>query len=377
MYNNILITDLLLPSGHHHFNERLVSALASISNVEFLADDTYSSVSSVSRVTVSCVLDGRVRPSRVEEKRRVLTNGLLSAKYLRSGGYDAIIFSSSDPVLFPVTRWAMRSCMCPVYYVHHRSVDLLLRSRVARCLFSTYRNSVKHVVGEQFIAQALVNKLGVAPGNVVVWPHAMCDDTVRRFAATAVGRHFDVVCLCGNSDSRVIDQLIEYERNTGELTKAGVRVYIKGSQDCVIGNIMVSSKWLEDDEYTRMLTQASVALSLMSPSFGYRVSGSLLDAVECGCCVISTEYPMAVELEKLHPHTIRCVKSATELVCEIIRSVERTRDDSWLTAFSRETREICSSHSQDALFKAVRNSLSSDLLVSDTNRAAGRVCDVD
>ncbi len=378
MRKKILVTDLLLPSGHHHFNERLVSALASISDVEFLADSYYADMAFASNVTVSCRLDGKTKRNRAKEMLRVLSNGLISAKCLQSANYGAVIISSSDPVLFPVTKWAMTGYSGSIYMIHHRSIDLLLRSRIARGAFSFYRKAVKHVVGEQFIAEATMRELGIASNNVFVWPHAMAEKGMYHKALSAVDvRRFDVVCLSGSSDSGIIDKIIEYERATEAFSKAGVGVYVKGPYECVVGNLVVSPRRLEDDEYDSIFAQASVALSLMGSSFGYRVSGSLLDAVERGCCVVSTAYPMAVDLEKKYPHVVYCEDSVEGLVHKAIRCAERAKDFQWSKAYSCEARAICSSHSQAALVEAARDALLADFSLLTVESNDGETDDAD
>ncbi|BAK43916.1 hypothetical protein EGYY_07190 [Eggerthella sp. YY7918] len=179
---------------------------------------------------------------------------------------------------------------------------------------------------------------------------------------------YDAISLSGNSDPDLVRDFISYEKKTNTLRKAGFKVYIKGSPAFDNGHLVVSPNRLSDQEYDHMFTSAQVSISLMGSYFRFRVSGSLLDAVEHNCRIVASKYPMAIEFSKTYPHLVSCFDDVPQAFNQIIRAVSSNcmsddmdcdmepqifNQEKW----HQEAKAIQASHSQQTLADSLDDAL--------------------
>ena len=280
--------DYLYPIGHAKINQAMIGALARRYNISVLAPPSlYSSRELPGGVKVFTSPRLGVRPGRFSNRWQTVTNMAESGRFAAGHPTPVTLLSSCDVLLLclsPHSLLTRRSVL-----IHHMSIDEIVRSRVKRIAFAKCARALTHVVFEEYIVDALREYAGVPSSAIHVVPHP-----INWHAFGPPGLTHRAIGISGSNDEAFIDQIVELERELSLFAKAKCSVYLKSKRASFDnGFLVVSPRYVSNEDYMHLQESAQVMLFPFAPSFKFRTSATLIEALANGRQAITTDFVMA------------------------------------------------------------------------------------
>ena len=194
----------------------------------------------------------------------------------------------------------------PLVVMHHRNIDEL-NSKIKRLLFSSYKNSVFHVVFEPFFKERLVQGLAVKQNHVFVIPHPVQDKSSRQTSIM-----YDCVGLCNGNDEGFIREAIDRER---DFSQHNLRVLLRSRKiEKKDGSVRVITGFMQKQAYDELLGSGRTVLVPLPTTYVYRLSGSIYDALSRKKYVYTTSKVYAQDLEVRYPGVCKYFGSINQLI---------------------------------------------------------------
>lgn len=197
--------------------------------------------------------------------------------------YDNIIISCYDEIALALAKFP-RS-----YIINHRCK---LNHFLKRYCFKIISRKHIHIVLEQYIKDYFI-KLGCK--NIEVVAHGLIEpyDITPKEIIWMKSYNFLVSSLSVTSiDKSLIRELIHAEPVNEWFKNNNALFFIKGLYDLTNqSNIKISTEWLSVATYQQILLRSDAILICYPPTFRYRVSGILLEAIANHKSVIIRDLP--------------------------------------------------------------------------------------
>jgi len=313
----IAIVDMIYPFGHKALNSSLIKILKSFSDIILLDYQDYYENIHVDEKLNKIQIKKLLFVSRITILKTICNciNLMIIKRKLFRQEYDALLITTYENVSLSTMRFLFKNK--PLYIIQNNNIDLL-QSKTDTFFFRRYMNSVNHIVFAQFIKEGLTLKMNVNPDRVFVLEHPL----IKGFAIDVKNDYINksankkvFVSLGLSSDENLIRQLIKIEKESEYFKNNGMKLILRSSiYKYESDGLRVFTGTLPEDEYYRLYKTSSAYLLLYPKTFQNRFSGSFLDALQCGKCIISTDIPIAHYFKNLYPINCRIITDAKDLL---------------------------------------------------------------
>ena len=316
----IAIVDMIYPFGHKELNSSLVEILKSFSNVLLLDyQDFYD------KICVDEKLD-KIQIKKLFFAPRLTLlkiffyciNLLIIKKKLLGENYNALLIMTYENISLSIMKFLF--IRKPIYIVHHNNIDLL-KSKIDFFFFKKYMNYVNHIVLSEFIKEGLISKTNVNRDRVYVLECPLAKIITVDIVNDCIDEKLNSKVFVGlglGSDENLIRQIIEIDKENEYFKNNCMKLILRSRiNNYNSDGLKVFTGVLPEDEYYRLYKNSSAYLLLYPETFQNRFSASLLNALQCGKCVISTKIPMAAHYEKLYPNNCKIIENVEQLLIEL------------------------------------------------------------
>lgn len=316
----IAIVDMYYEYGHKGLNTSLVKILNSFSDIILLDyQEYYKNISSSEKL--SKIQLRRIFPIMGNRISRLIRNCLnlsIICRMLFRKEYDAILIVTYDNISLSI-MWTLLKRK-PIYIIHHNNIDGF-RDKAENFFFKRYMNHVNHIVFAEFIKEGLISKMNVNRDRVFVLDHPLVkmltidvgNDCINKETTNKI-----FVSLGLGSDENLIQQLIEIDKENGYFENNCMKLILRSRlNNYESKGLKVFTGILPEDEYYKLYKMSSAYLLLYPETFQNRFSGSILNALQCGKCVISTDIPIARYFSTYYPNNCRIITNIENLLTEL------------------------------------------------------------
>jgi hypothetical protein len=285
---------------------------------------------------------------------------------------DGIFFATIHPVSFLAIGLTARRKDGYICF-HHATGSQLDQSRLCAMAFRLFKNRVYHAYGEIFIGEKL-KAVGVPPSQLFYLPFPMqplnadlpdgsdkCrlvavqkaddagggvrsngkesasldllqkkaggailpdgSDTDRCKQTSAAGAPYDIVALSGSNWTENVKAIVDYEERHGLLRKHGLRLLMKckafeyRSESLVVENAFYSLS-----DYSRLILDSRLCLSINAPAFSVQMSGQILEALSCRKPVLGLDQTGCMrDYDQRYPNVVKALPDLNALFEQMIR----------------------------------------------------------
>lgn len=296
--NRILITDFILVEAHRYMNIDLIRSFANNAIVDVISvNGYYNDCVDVFRNERIHIIDVRVDSSRTG----MIRNRLFSIKIMiivqsiiLANKYDLVISLGFETLAFSLkTNF---SGNIPVAVLHHKNIDEL-RCLLKRMVFNLYKNSVSHLVFEEYFAKYLVEKIQVRKELVHVVGHPVY---VINTGLNTNATQYDCVGLCGSNSEYFINKIIKI---ADVFEKEEIRILLRTKKEYSLftNYVKLIKGYFSRSDYDVYLNSTRAVLVALPDSYVYRLSGSIYDAFAHRKIVLTTSWFYGKEYGDRYP----------------------------------------------------------------------------
>ena len=313
---------MIYPFGHKGLNAKLVNTLKSFSEIILLDYQSYYDSISNDDNLYKIKIEQKMLFSEHKIFKRIFHSiNLINMKRITTEeDYDAILIMTYENISFSFINFLFKKK--PVFLVHHNTIDLL-NSRLNKYFFQKYMNKVNHIVFAEFIKEGLIEKTNVDRKRVTILEHPLSNNILVDKNRIVNNRNNNrvFVGLGLGSDEGLIKKLIELDKKESLFKKSGIKVILRSEkQEYESEGLKVFTGILPEDEYYELYNMASAYLLLYPSSYQNRFSGSILNALQSGKCVIGTDIPLVRNFSELYPNNCRIAYDIKHLLNQLITS---------------------------------------------------------
>ena len=212
---------------------------------------------------------------------------------------DTVILASGDYITIAILTAKLRNVR--LFLIHHAELDVLEKNKIKNIFFSTYKNKINHLVFEDYIKDYITNSLGVNDSLVSVMPHSLNDNGDIKPREES---EYKMVGLSNSNDDELIGNIIEFEKQYHLFSLSGFHIILKSKNHKYSdGYLNVINSYLTEYEYKHYISSTEYVLLPFSRDFGYRESGTLMDALSNRKKVIGVDIPLMKYYKEKYPHT--------------------------------------------------------------------------
>lgn len=188
-----------------------------------------------------------------------------------------------------------------LYLMHHANVDSISRSRIKTFMFNIYKKRFMHIVNSGFMGDYLKNCMGVDYSRVLVWPHPLNQITISQKELI-----YDCVGLSNSNDERIINQIIETERQTEIIKKNSLHIVLKSTCNKFDnGYLQVFNGFIDKARFDDFISKARCLFMPFPDSYQMRMSGTLMDALSNNKILLGTNIPIIKYSKKMYPNIVQ------------------------------------------------------------------------
>lgn len=180
-----------------------------------------------------------------------------------------------------------------VYVVDHATLDDL-KTEYGKKRFNKYKNLVTHIVLDSFIKQGMSSVFSVREDNIKVLIHPIksCKVISNKSAQKVI------ISTGWESDETLISCICEKLKDNNLLKDNNCKVIIRSSSlKYESENLVIFNDVLSEEEYMELYQNASAVLLPYEKSYGYRFSGSAMDALAHNKVLIGRNIPVMQSLK--------------------------------------------------------------------------------
>lgn len=239
-----------------------------------------------------------------------------------------------------------------LYMMHHANVDSISRSRIKRFMFNIYKKRFIHIVNSGFMGDYLKNYIGVNSSNVLVWPHPLNPITIPQKELI-----YDCVGLSNSNDEKVINQIIELERQTEIIKRNSLHVILKSACDKFDnGYLQVFNGFIDKAIFDDYISKARCLFMPFPDSYQMRMSGTLMDALSNNKILLGTNIPIIKYSKKMYPNIVHFFDINTFVQTILEFKIKKSEFENEFTLFKYN-------HSDEYLAPLMINSLTQDIQI--------------
>lgn len=345
----LLIFDTIFPIGHKSLNTRLLSYIESFASVTVVNRRGYieseTSVATTDFVYPSMVdIAGK---GRLHSQLVLLRNFLSALASVNLKNYDAIIFFTFDTLNFAIELPLLKRK--PVYLIHHRNTAEL-QNRTKAKVFKTYCNKVHHIVFAQFIADYLINDMGVRPELVHVLPHPILLQAGEPTDGIVKSGNKIFIAIAYSNDEGLIDKIVAYEEKTQLLLRNNIKLVMRWNREPYSNkSIEIIQGHLSEADYSRLYRDAMGVVLPYPQWYKNRFSGAIMDSIFLKKPVIGSDIAIFREFENQYSAFCSHFSSVEDLFDRLIsvESLDRV-------AVEKDYNKFLENHSNEIICKTLK-----------------------
>ena len=187
-----------------------------------------------------------------------------------------------------------------VFLFQHNNIDNCIESKYRGLALRRFANKVSHIVLGSFIKKALVEKFNVDTNKVIALPHPLNEINSEKCAI------FDCVGLSNGNDEKIINAIIESERQNATLMNQGKHVVLKSKNQSFDNEYLrVLNGFIPDEQYDKYINSARYLYMPFPLFYKYRMSGTLVDALGNGKQIIASDIELVRQVASVYPNIVR------------------------------------------------------------------------
>lgn len=324
----ILIYDQLFVKGHMHPNTHYTKMLSSIYDTTVVSTKGFfeelSEYADVIEVDTPYTVP-EIKASRLKqvEFTRLLTRQIELRKF------DVILFFSYDIEAFFLFR-KFFSENIRIVLQEHNNVDKLDSGIIHRFIYGRFCNSVKHIVYENYMKEALVNIYDVDDTNVYVLPRARFS-----YEKCETAKSYSAIGLSGSNSDQYIEELINTVNEGGEKYRS-LNIILKAHKKFRVNcdAIETITNRVSDEEYQELFSSTRIVLDPLPNTFKYRMSAVLFEALSSRKIVIGSDARIIQYFSSKYPHICFSANSPEEML-QLINQVSKTETEAERLEFNQ------------------------------------------
>lgn len=310
---NLLFCELLYPQSHARSNSFYIECLSELNCNLFVMSppDLYD----LANVNINYVPVEKYPMDNGKISYRVNTLKYINRilRTVKRHKIDKIILASADYITlsFLVSRL---SCRTELFLIHHAEIDSLIHNNIKKFIFGYYKDRIRHLVFEPFIKEMLQKKLNIDEKHIDVMPHSL-NSNVEFIAEKSSIPDIDLVGLSNSNSETIISDFIQEAKLNNTFAKNKIHIVLKSK---VInfddGYLKVINGYLSDDEYNQMIARAKYIFIPFPDDFGYRESGTLMDALSNKKLVIASDIRLIRVYKQNYPNICYIYKGVSSVI---------------------------------------------------------------
>lgn len=316
----IVYLDFVYPKSHLRLDVNQINCLSNIGDVYVLSPKgRYRNFPSNVHLTEK----KSIIPKRGKFATRIcsLWTMLISASFCHRLKPDYVFVSSYETIVFALGR-VLFGGRYKIVLLHHMNIDELT-SRVKRFFFKSYMNKVEHVVFLAPIKEYLVETFGIRAEQIHVLPHHNLRNSSVHSSVESK-KKYTCVGLSNSNDEKMIEDIINLEKISGRFKENNCRVILKSKViEFDDGYLKVIRGFLENDVFQEYLSNTQCVYIPFSPTYRYRMSGTLIDAFSNDKIVCGSDILCIEEYSKRYPSICDIITDAGQF-CEFVSSMKVT-----------------------------------------------------
>lgn len=335
---DVLFVDFMVEDTHKVYCNELItrinkkcSTLSIVKNnyLDFIEDEDHSIIYYNAMETV------QLYP--VKARVNTCYNFYETMRKIRNMTFNTIIVLGYDPVMFSFMYKHLLQ-IGQVIVVEHHQLDEVSRSKIKTKLWNLYKNKINHILLDESIVDTVSRKFNIDIKKIYVLPHPCKKQKSDR--SSCLGKQV-VLAISGSNDLEQLKQLIEYEKETHFLEKNNILIYIRGFSEDIseVNSFRSIDGYLTEEEYDTLYTNCSYVLMPFPERYRYRCSGTLIDALSAGKCVISSKLYESNTYAKIYPNICATYDSIVE-IGDIIKKMSMANKDDEFVAFALNQKNI-------------------------------------
>ena len=304
----ILVCDFLAVEAHKTMNINIIKALSRMSAVDLISvNDFYLDNEEELEIYGINVLKIQVdRPEKGKFSSRFFSLNLMKseAEIANSGSYDLVVSLAFETIAMALGIHLYKNVPIAIY--HHKNTDELI-SKLKSLFYGVYKNKVYNLVFEEFIARYLIEYAGVKQERVIVLPHPITTETYEP-----VVEKYDCVGISNSNSESFIQEIVDHN----ELYRIyNFQIILRSKMlEVEKSNVRVIKGFLPLKTYNEYISEGKYILVTLPPTFIYRLSGSIYDAIARHKKVITTSRMHAEEYGKKYPGICEYAETSEEIV---------------------------------------------------------------
>lgn len=232
---------------------------------------------------------------------------------------DAVFFATIHPVSFLAIGLTARRKDAYICF-HHATGSQLDQSRLCAIAFRLFKNRVYHAYGEIFIGERL-KAAGVPPSRMFWLPFPMQPLSAAAPGDPDADTIYDIVALSGSNWAENVKAIVDYEAHHGLLRKHGLRLLMKCRDfEYRSESLTVENTFYSPSDYSRLILNSRLCLSINAPAFSVQMSGQILEALSCRKPVVGLDQTGCMrDYDRRYPNVVKAVPDLDALFEQMIR----------------------------------------------------------
>lgn len=329
---DVLFLDFLLFEEHRHFCNSLVNSLiaAGASCFAVTKEDYLDFVEDENHVKVYFREEHIPGKNPIDSRLRLLKNMRRSLDLCKGICAKKTILLGYDPLTYMLIHRRLGN-MSKVFLVQHHQLDEIASSKIKRLCFNYYKKDVNHILVDKAIVQNVQETFVVTEDQCFVFPIPLAEDTS---ILEEKGNY--VLGISNSNDEAFLDALEEMDKAVPLAERTGYRFILRTKKERKSTNsIQYIKNRIAYEEYLKLYSEAGAILMPFPPTYVYRCSGTLVDAVSKGKMVICSEIPLTKYYAKEYPSLCRVYSDVYDFL-SVLEGISDTVDSLELYNFRKD-----------------------------------------
>lgn len=203
----------------------------------------------------------------------------------------------------------------------HDTVDAIKNKYELR-RFNKYKNSVSHIVFDDFIKEGMIEKYGVNKELIYVLVHPLKDINIIINKHSNSNKQKLIISTGWESDELLIQDIFLNLKDSSLLQQNNIKLVIRSSKISYADeHLEIFTGVLSDQEYLNLYKKADAVLLPYEKSYGMRYSGSALDTLENGKILIGRDIPLMKSFRSKYPNNCFVFDDFKDMI-EIINNIK-------------------------------------------------------
>lgn len=308
----LLFYNCVYRPGHMYYDTKMIGYLSKIADkLIVLQPESWFDIKCRNIEYVNCEVKqkNKTRFKRLSMWVRSAFNSLNAAKVIRKKMPDIVVVGEYELATFGITFPILKVACSNIVIVNHNNIDQLVKSGFKRKMFSNYKDKVYHCTLEPFVKEYVQNVFDLKEDKVFCWPHPAEPVEKRKIEDLKFeqgSKCIDVIGLSQSNDESIIRSLINAEKVNGIFRKNHLHAVLKSKENCYDdGFLKVIQGWINEEDYKNYYKNTKSVLVAFPPTYRYRVSATLIEAIRDNIQVIGANIELMNYYNKEYPNICR------------------------------------------------------------------------